>query len=102
LSASPIARLRASDCCTRSANQHLTPVFCALCASCGAQQLAYSTLGFIAYCIVKDDHLTVKENPIAAQSFTCGEIMKCSHAKHYGVRVDNGQRNFVAVRIISL
>ena len=40
--------LRASNYFTLSANQHLTPVFCALCAPCGAQQLAYSTLGFVA------------------------------------------------------
>jgi hypothetical protein len=83
------ATLRVSNYFTRNANQHLTPVCCALCASCGGQQLAYSTLSFVADCIIKDNPLSVKENPIAAQSFTSGEIMKCSHAIHYVVRVDN-------------
>ena len=36
----------------------------------------------------------MKENPIAALSFTSGEIMKCSHAIHYVVRVDNWATSF--------
>jgi hypothetical protein len=51
-------------------------------------------LGFVAEFIIKDDLLTVKENLIAAQSFTSGEIMKCSHAIHYAVRVDNRATSF--------
>jgi hypothetical protein len=87
----PIVTLHARNFVTRNANQHLTPVFCALCASCGAQQQACSTLGFVADCIIKDDLLTVKENSIAAQTFTPVEIKLCSHAVHYDVGVDNNR-----------
>jgi hypothetical protein len=47
--------------------------------------------------VIKHDLLAVKGNPTATQSFTLGVIMQCSHAIHYGVRVDNWARHFVAV-----